>query len=380
MMKIKLYALYNLDKITLFSLKGIIMAVRQAFNPHAVISKSFCGITSQVNPLTDAELFSQNAKANGIANFVEDKKAGNWKMMASFCMLATKVHTYIQGVAGSGKDTIVEQLCAEFRIPFKAFAFKDGINANNWVCRTELRSTANGGTESVVSDGELAKAVKGFTAKDGKVYPYVILLSDMDRARPQDLEILRNALQLGNSAYLIDNVRGGAIPVLPGTIFIATGNTGVDGDPNGTMIANPIDASIINRFARIRAELPTKDQESKILMADHPRLDKAQAKMIVDVLDVLRNTIKTLGLPLEVSLRDANILAKSALGFLDIGISKAFNEALRLATTLVVDGAFKDPRNAEQLVGALDPILKIDVNAYNNAKSSSSDVCPLDLE
>jgi|LauGreDrversion4_2_1035121.scaffolds.fasta_scaffold07896_3 MoxR-like ATPase len=352
---------------------------RQAFNPYSVFAKAFCGITSKVNPLTDAELLSQNAKANGIENFVEDKKTGNWKMMATFCMLNTKLHTYIQGVAGSGKDTIVEQICAEFRIPFKAFAFKDGINANNWVCRTELRSTASGGTESFVSDGELAKAVKGFKGRDGKLYPYVILLSDMDRARPQDLEILRNALQVGNSAYLIDNVRGGAIPVLPGTLFIATGNTGVDGDPNGTMIANPIDASIMNRFARIRADLPTKDQEIKIIMADHKRLDKPQAKMIADVLDVLRNTVKTLGLPLEVSLRDANILAKSALGFLDIGVSKAFNEALKLATLLVVDGAFKDPRNAEQLVGALDPILKIDVNAYSNA-TADSNICPLDLE
>lgn len=350
---------------------------RQAFNPHSVVTKSFCGIADAVLPLTDSELLAQNAKANPIKNFMEDKKAGNWKMMTTFCMLATRVHTYIQGVAGSGKDTIVEQICAEFRIPFKAFAFKDGINANNWVCRTELRSTANGGTESVVSDGELAKAVKGFRGQDGKLYPYVILLSDMDRARPQDLEILRNALQLGNSAYLIDNVRGGAIPVLPGTIFVATGNTGVDGDPNGTMIANPIDASIINRFARIRAELPTKDQETKILMADHPRLDKPQAKMIVECLDVLRNTIKTLGLPLEVSLRDANIIAKSALGLLDRGISKAFNEAVRLAITLVVDGAFKDPRNAEQLVGALDPIIKLGLADLGNNQNSSSQ-CPID--
>jgi MoxR-like ATPase len=352
---------------------------RQAFNPYSVISKTFCGISNVVNPITDIELIAQNAKANPIKNFLEDKKAGNWKMMTSFCMLATKVHTYIQGVAGSGKDTIVEQICSEFRIPFKAFAFKDGINANNWVCRTELRSTANGGTESVVADGELAKAVRGFKGKDGKMYPYVILLSDMDRARPQDLEILRNALQLGNSAYLIDNVRGGAIPVLEGTIFVATGNTGVDGDPNGTMIANPIDASIINRFARIRAELPTKDQETKIILADYPRLDKPQAKLIVDCLDVMRNTIKTLGLPLEVSLRDASMLAKSSLALLDRSICKTFTDALRLSITLVVDGAFKDPRNAEQLIGALDPILKVNTNDTNAQSPNNPNACPIDM-
>jgi MoxR-like ATPase len=351
---------------------------RQAFNPFTVFSKSFCGITAKVNPLSDAELISQNAKANPIKNFLEDSKAGNWKMMSAFCMLKTRVHTYIQGVAGSGKDTIVEQICAEYRIPFKAFAFKDGINANNWVCRTELRSTQNGGTESIVSDGELAKAVKGFKAKDGKVYPYVILLSDMDRARPQDLEILRNALQLGNSAYLIDNVRGGSIPVLEGTIFIATGNTGVDGDPNGTMIANPIDASIMNRFAKIRAMLATKDQEVKIMMADHPRLDKPQAKLIVDCLDVLRNTIKTLGLPLEVSLRDASLLAKSTLELMDCGIKTNFNEALKLATSLVVDGAFKDPRNAEQLIGSLDPLLKVSTGDPVQ-KQDNTNACPIDM-
>jgi len=351
---------------------------RQAFNPFSTFSKTFCGITEKVSNLTDAELLAQNAKAISIPNFVEDKKEGNWKQMVAFCMLVTKQHTYVQGVAGSGKDTIVEQICSEFGIPFKSFAFKDGINANNWVCRTELRSTASGGTESYVTDGELTKAVKGFMGKDGKLHPYVILLSDMDRARPQDLEILRNALQLGNSAYLMDNVRGGAIPVLEGTVFVATGNTGVDGDPNGTMIANPIDASIINRFARVRAILPTKDQEIKIIMGDHPRLDKPQAKLIVDILDVLRNTIKTLGLPLEVSLRDANVIAKSTLGFLDRNLVKGgFNEAVKLATTLVVDGSFKDPRNAEQLIGALDPLLK--VATTDQAQTDTSDVCPIDL-
>jgi MoxR-like ATPase len=339
------------------------MAAAQRRTPpdlYKVINEKFFGIESKINPLTDKELKEAGAFAHPIKHYVQDhKRKYSWQQYAALCILKTKRHLYIQGESSTGKDSLVEQIASVFRIPFKAFSFKEGINANAWVTRTELKNI-DGKVQSVVSEGELAKAVRGFKSSTGEVFPYIILLSDFDRARPADLEILRNALQIGNAAYLIDPVKGSMIPVLEGTVFVATGNSGIDGDPSGMMIYHQIDASIMNRFLKVRAELPSEEFEKRIIQSEYPTLQNDDATLVVQCLNAIRSGIKTFNFPLEFGLRDASNWTRVALDLVELELAKSFKEGLKHAFNVVVSGAFKDPSNAEALYGALDLFLDLD--------------------
>ena len=91
---------------------------------------------------------------------------------------------------------------------------------------------------------------EGYEAEDGRRVPYMILISDFDRATKSQAEFLR--LIIDSISGRVQGPGGKIYNLFPGTQIVATANTSGGGDTRGRMVsANPIDGSIMDRFQRV---------------------------------------------------------------------------------------------------------------------------------
>lgn len=159
--------------------------------------------------------------------------------------LHNRRHTYIWGQPGAGKDAFVHAWSWLTRTPALILQIRPGEDLQSWLY---TRSFDKSGTRW--DEGALLKAVRdGYTTTSGRKIPYLVLITDFDRATPEQGEILR--LILDSISGRIQGPEGQIFDVLPGTLIVATGNTAGGGDPRGRNIsANPIDASLFDRFKR----------------------------------------------------------------------------------------------------------------------------------
>ena len=159
--------------------------------------------------------------------------------------LACKRSLYIWGLPGSGKDALFHAWSAMTRTPAIIFQVQPGVDIQGW-----FFSRAFNEKGTFDEEGELLKAARdGYVCEDGTVVPYMLLISDFDRADRAQAEYLR--LITDSIQGRIKGPKGVTYPVLPGTIICATANTAGSGDSRGRMTsANVIDASILDRFQR----------------------------------------------------------------------------------------------------------------------------------
>lgn len=156
--------------------------------------------------------------------------------------------TWIHGPTGSGKDAIVHFLSVVARIPGVFIEFHpDGDTS----AKITFRSFRDGST--VWDEGVVLKALRdGYEVKNdqGVVVdriPYLVLLSDIDRATPEQLELFRPILDSIQGRVCLPN--GEVHPVLKGTRFVATANTVGTGENTMQYVtAQAHDVSLLNRF------------------------------------------------------------------------------------------------------------------------------------
>ena len=175
---------------------------------------------------------------------------------------------WVWGPPGTGKDAIFSALCAMTRRPSLLFTVVQGADITAWKF---TRSFDASGTKW--EEGLLLKALRdGYVTPDGRRVPYLIVLSDFDRATRSQAEELRQILDsiLGR----ITGPTGEVYPVMPGTTIVATANSSGGGDTTGRCIsANPIDSSILDRFERkVRFRPMDRRDEEPILRAKYPVL------------------------------------------------------------------------------------------------------------
>ena len=159
--------------------------------------------------------------------------------------LKNKRSIYVWGLPGSGKDALFHAWSAMTRTPAIIKQVKPGTDIEGWFFS---RSFNEAGT--FWEEGEVLKALRdGYKTASGKVIPYLLLVSDFDRADKEQAEHLR--LITDSIQGRVDGPAGKVYKVLPGTIIAATANTAGSGDERGRMIsANPLDASLLDRFDR----------------------------------------------------------------------------------------------------------------------------------
>lgn len=212
---------------------------RTAFKGTEGVNVSFAGITFPLNvdvpasgclPMPHGYMVPKYGKlANAVRAVSVRVAAGNNKPI------------WIWGAPGTGKDAVCAALSAKTRRPAIVFNIAPDVDVAAW-----LDTRAFSATGTYWEEGPLLKALRdGYLTPGGRRVPYLIVLSDLDRASRGQMEPLRAILDsLGGRIQS----QSGMHKVLPGTLVIATANTSGGGDTTGRYTASPVDTSVLDRF------------------------------------------------------------------------------------------------------------------------------------
>lgn len=148
---------------------------------------------------------------------------------------------WVWGPPGTGKDAVFAALSAKMRRPSVVFNIAPDVDVSGW-----LATRALGKDGTYWEEGPLLRALRdGYVTPSGRRVPYLVVLSDLDRATRSQMEPLRAILDsLGGRVQAADGMHR----VLPGTLVVATANTSGGGDTTGRYTASPVDTSVLDRF------------------------------------------------------------------------------------------------------------------------------------
>ena len=180
---------------------------------------------------------------------------------------------YVWGLPGSGKDALFHAWSNLTRSPAMIFQVEPGADIRSWFFTHEFNKEG-----TFWQEGELLKALRdGYTTSTGRTVPYLILITDFDRATKEQAESMR--LVMDSISGRVKGPNGVTYPVLAGTQVVVTANTAGAGDSRGRCTSsNVIDASILDRFERAfefhwmdwRDEGPVVKEKFPLLVAKAP--------------------------------------------------------------------------------------------------------------
>jgi len=261
---------------------------------------------------------------------------------------------YVWGLPGSGKDALFHAWSAATRTPAVIRQIKPGTDIEAW-----FFSRAFNDKGTYWEEGELFRALRdGYRTLSGRTIPYLILFTDFDRADREQAERLR--LITDSIQGRVDGPGGTTHPVWPGTIIVATANTAGSGDDRGRMIsANPIDASILERFQRrFQFRWMEWDDEEPILKAKYPLLAQRVPKVFKQmgfVTQALREAILNGNLYGEFSHRALEAILGHATDIVECSPGKRIpKNLLKVASRAWIDG-LPDEENRKVAIKIMDP-------------------------
>lgn len=264
---------------------------------------------------------------------------------------------YIWGMPGTGKDALFHAWSAWTRTPTIFRQTVPGTDVESWFFSRSFNSEG-----TFWEEGEVLKAMRdGYLTSTGNRIPYMILISDMDRANRDQTEHFR--LLLDSIEGRVHGPGGAIYRVFPGTLVVATANTAGGGDSRGRMVsANPIDASVLDRFQR-KLEMHYMDwrDEGTIVQEKFPLL-AAKAPWFFgymgEITRTFRQAIQSSALYAEFSHRAVCSICEHAEDFLSVkSLETAPGDLLLNAARVWLDG-LPDPDVRKKAVALMDPILK----------------------
>jgi len=196
---------------------------------------------------------------------------------------------FIFGRGGSGKDAFGEYWSAATRTPFVERTIQPDADVEAWFFYRDFNAES-----TFWHEGPLLKALRdGYQPPDGgPVVPYILKLTDGDRATPRQAEFLR--LLLDSSNPRIPGPLGQTYPVLPGTRIMVTANTNGAGDISGRHVsARPQDATLMERYHAV-FEFPYLDweDEKQIIRSKFPLFVREGSSAQIEV----NGSVKTVDL------------------------------------------------------------------------------------
>lgn len=286
------------------------------------------------------------------------------KLAQSIAMLieymACNRSTWVSGPPGTGKDAVIHAVSALLRRPGLMLTIDPSLDIDSWMFEKDFGPGEDGQAETFYTYGKLFKALtEGYTTSDGQVHPYIILLSDFDRATKAQVEKLRLILDSIQGRVMGPN--GDAVPVIPGTTIVATANSQGGGDETGRCIsARPVDSSIMNRFERkvIFSPMSWKD-EGEIVKSKFPALfahDPSALEAIGFSTKALRKAIEDGELYAEFSHRDVCNWCSAAVDRLQLRPNKSSN-LLSVAAQGWIQG-LPDRESRLEAARIIDPFIK----------------------
>jgi len=177
------------------------------------------------------------------------------------------------GPTGSGKTSIIEQVCARLDAPVMSITAHDRLEVPELISNIVA---VKGSTLTV--DGSLTMAMR-----EG----YVFVLNEIDLVEPGTLTGLNDILERG---FVVVPGTNELVRAAPGFAFVTTSNTGGGGDETGmyggTRVQN---LAFRDRFIKLMVDYPDKDTEMGILEGYFPGMDKRVAGGFIDVANMVRS-------------------------------------------------------------------------------------------
>lgn len=244
--------------------------------------------------------------------------------------IMTNQRAYLFGHSGTGKTTLVEQVCALLLWPCMRVNFDSEITRMDLIGRDTL-NVKDGASASTFIDGILPQAMSG---------PYVLLCDEMDSVRPDVAYVMQRALE-GNGLLLTED--GGRL-VKPHPMFrmFATGNTQGQGDEHGMYPScRPQSLALLDRFT-VWSEVDYLDanQRSKLVKKKVPTLDPEHHKMVCQYVTEHLAAFKSAKILQPMSPRGMIALAQAVAIFASITTGKETEKAIKRGFgTVVLDRA-----------------------------------------
>ena len=181
-------------------------------------------------------------------------------------------NTYLFGHTGTGKSTLVEQVCARLNFPLVRVNFDSEISRMDLVGRDTLVQE-NGQTVSKFVDGVLPDALSR---------PCLLLCDEVDFIRPDVMYVFQRVLE-GNG-LLISEDGGRKVIANPWFRLIATANTCGQGDESGMYQgARPQSMATLDRFENwVSVDYMEPEKEKEWLKKSHPLLGDGAADKLID--------------------------------------------------------------------------------------------------
>jgi len=265
-------------------------------------------------------------------------------------------HTYVWGMPGTGKDAFVHAISNLARRPAMILSIVPGRDIGPWFFTRKVDANGTGWEY-----GEGFRAItEGYVGSDGVRRPYIVLVTDLDRADEAQVEWLRLLLD-GISGRII-GPDGKAVPVLKGTTFVATANTAGGGDERGRMVsARPMDGSILDRFQRkFQFHYMEWSDEEPIARAKFPtlvaKLPEAFAQM-GECVKVLRDAVERQTLYAEFSHRGVCAVLGHAEDIISLSGGRVPSNLMKRAFRAWTDG-LPDEQTRLEAHRLIDPHLK----------------------
>lgn len=278
--------------------------------------------------------------------------------------LANGENIWLSGHTGTGKTTLIEQICARLNYPLVRVAFDHAIDRYELMGTTTLISDGKGGTKSQFNPGILEQ-----TLPNG----YVLLCDELDCARPDSLYVMQDVLEHKTKFVLESNDDTGTkareIHFHPMSRIIATGNTKGNGDQfNLYPACRTLSAATLDRFTTwVEVEYLSPKEEKELLKKSGlvGAMTAKQIDSITEFARCMRDSFINGRIPVSFSPRRELQFAKKT-NFL-MGVAKYdFAKATRVALQAVVV-ASADKDSVDSILSLAQVAFGIDnTKAYKN--------------
>lgn len=185
------------------------------------------------------------------------------------------------GPPGTGKDAFFHFFSGITFTPCLCLQIQPNMDIDAWFFSQAIKAG-----EIYYKEGVITKALRdGYVTSTGRRIPYMILLTDVDRATPSQAEAFR--LVADSIQGRIQGPEGETYKVMPGTVIVMTANSTGSGDEKGQCTSsNVMDASLLDRVNRFiqYVEMDWEDVE-KILRTSYPHIaEQPGARVFFDAM------------------------------------------------------------------------------------------------
>jgi cobaltochelatase CobS len=212
--------------------------------------------------------------------------------------------TWLSGHTGTGKSTLIKQICARLNWGLMRVNFDSEISRMDLVGRDVLEVDKSGNTVSRFVDGILPTAIQG---------PYVLLCDEVDFIRPDVAYVMQRSLE--DEGLLISEDGGRVIKPHQWSRIVATANTQGQGDDHGIYQgARAQSMAFLDRFTVwVTCDYMEETQEKRLLKETVKGINDNILKQVMDYTREHRQAFEKQQISQPMSPRSVVSLAKSAV-------------------------------------------------------------------